>query len=120
MTGESATTVLEALKLFRAGLIGMDPLDVEGIHRMMDRLLSRQHLGKGRGGYCPVRYQGQTDGSASVQGAGRQREQIVTDMTVGIDLPEAMAAEARERVEKDGFTILKIKAGINPSEDIRH
>ena len=30
-----------------------------------------------------------------------------------------MAAEARERVEKDGFTILKIKAGINPSEDIQ-
>ena len=24
----------------RQGLIGMDPLDVEGIHRMMDRLLS--------------------------------------------------------------------------------
>ena len=45
--------------------------------------------------------------------------QIVTDMTVGIDTPEAMAAEARERVEKDGFTILKIKAGINPIEDIQ-
>lgn len=45
--------------------------------------------------------------------------QIVTDMTVGIDTPEAMAAEARERVEKDGFTILKIKAGINPEEDIQ-
>ena len=40
VTGESAATVLEALKLFRTGLIGMDPLDVEGIHRMMDRLLS--------------------------------------------------------------------------------
>ena len=30
-----------------------------------------------------------------------------------------MAAEARERVEKDGFTILKIKAGINPAQDIQ-
>ena len=40
MTGESAASVLEALKLFRTGLIGMDPLDIEGIHRMMDRLLS--------------------------------------------------------------------------------
>ena len=40
VTGASAATVLEALKLFRTGLIGMDPLDVEGIHRMMDRLLS--------------------------------------------------------------------------------
>ena len=50
---------------------------------------------------------------------GGSVNQIVTDMTVGIDTPEAMAAEARERVEKDGFTILKIKAGINPSEDIQ-
>ena len=50
---------------------------------------------------------------------GGSVNQIVTDMTVGIDTPEAMAAEARERVEKDGFTILKIKAGINPREDIQ-
>ena len=50
---------------------------------------------------------------------GGSVNQIVTDMTVGIDTPEAMAAEARERVEKDGFTILKIKAGINPIEDIQ-
>ena len=40
VTGESTATVLEALKLFRTGLIGMDPLDIEGIHCMMDRLLS--------------------------------------------------------------------------------
>ena len=73
VTGESAATVLEALKLFRTGLIGMDPLDIE--HPQDDGPPAvRQHLGKGRGGYCPVRYQGQTDGSASVQGAGWQRE----------------------------------------------
>ena len=73
VTGESAATVLEALKLFRTGLIGMDPLDVEGIHRMMDRLLSGNTSQRPRW-ILPVRYQGQTDGSASVQGAGRQRE----------------------------------------------
>ena len=40
-------------------------------------------------------------------------------MTIGIDKPELMAQEAKERVERDGFRILKVKAGINPADDIR-
>ncbi len=52
---------------------------------------------------------------------GGSVNQIVTDMTVGIDTPEAMAAEARERVEKDGFTILKNQGRHQPRARIsRH
>ena len=39
---------------------------------------------------------------------GGYRDQIVTDMTIGIDKPELMAQEAKERVERDGFRILKM------------
>ena len=119
VTGESAATVLEALKLFRTGLIGMDPLDVEGIHRMMDRLLSGNTSAKAAVDIALYDIKGKLMGQPLYKVLGGSMNQIVTDMTVGIDTPEAMAAEARERVEKDGFTILKIKAGINPIEDIR-
>ena len=119
VTGESAATVLEALKLFRTGLIGMDPLDVEGIHRMMDRLLSGNTSAKAAVDIALYDIKGKLMGQPLYKVLGGSVNQIVTDMTVGIDTPEAMAAEARERVEKDGFTILKIKAGINPSEDIQ-
>lgn len=119
VTGESAATVLEALKLFRTGLIGMDPLDVEGIHRMMDRLLSGNTSAKAAVDIALYDIKGKLMGQPLYKVLGGSVNRIVTDMTVGIDTPEAMAAEARERVEKDGFTILKIKAGINPSEDIQ-
>lgn len=119
VTGESAATVLEALKLFRTGLIGMDPLDVEGIHRMMDRLLSGNTSAKAAVDIALYDIKGKLMGQPLYKVLGGSVNQIVTDMTVGIDTPEAMAAEARERVEKDGFTILKIKAGINPTEDIQ-
>ena len=119
VTGESAATVLEALKLFRTGLIGMDPLDVDGIHRMMDRLLSGNTSAKAAVDIALYDIKGKLMGQPLYKVLGGSVNQIVTDMTVGIDTPEAMAAEARERVEKDGFTILKIKAGINPSEDIQ-
>ena len=119
VTGESAATVLEALKLFRTGLIGMDPLDVEGIHRMMDRLLSGNTSAKAAVDIALYDIKGKLMGQPLYKVLGGSVNQIVTDMTVGIDTPEAMAAEARERVEKDGFTILKIKAGINPIEDIQ-
>lgn len=119
VTGESAATVLEALKLFRTGLIGMDPLDVEGIHRMMDCLLSGNTSAKAAVDIALYDIKGKLMGQPLYKVLGGSMNQIVTDMTVGIDTPEAMAAEARERVERDGFTILKIKAGINPIEDIR-
>ena len=117
--GGTDFTVLEALKLFRTGLIGMDPLDVEGIHRMMDRLLSGNTSAKAAVDIALYDIKGKLMGQPLYKVLGGSVNQIVTDMTVGIDTPEAMAAEARERVEKDGFTILKIKAGINPVEDIQ-
>ena len=100
VTGESAATVLEALKLFRTGLIGMDPLDVEGIHRMMDRLLSGNTSAKAAVDIALYDIKGKLMGQPLYKVLGGSVNQIVTDMTVGIDTPEAMAAEARERVEK--------------------
>lgn len=106
VTGESAATVLEALKLFRIGLIGMDPLDVEGIHRMMDRLLSGNTSAKAAVDIALYDIKGKLMGQPLYKVLGGSVNQIVTDMTVGIDTPEAMAAEARERVEKDGCKFL--------------
>ena len=37
VTGENASTVMEVLRLFQQGLIGRDPMDIEGIHQMMDK-----------------------------------------------------------------------------------
>lgn len=39
VTGESADSVILALKYFQQALIGMDATDLEGIHLQMDKLL---------------------------------------------------------------------------------
>ena len=119
VTGESAATVLEVLKLFKQGLIGMDAMDIEGVHRMMDRLIAGNTSAKAAVDIALYDIRGKVMGQPLYKVLGGGSNTIVTDMTVGIDTPEAMAAEAKERAEKDGFTILKIKAGINPAEDIQ-
>jgi hypothetical protein len=48
---------------------------------------------------------------------GGVRNSMETDMTIMIDSPSAMAEKAADIVAK-GFGMLKVKAGINPDEDI--
>ena len=119
VTGENSATVLEVLKLFKQGLIGMDPMNIEGIHLMMDRLISGNTSAKAAIDIALYDLKGKVMNQPLYKVLGGYRDQIVTDMTIGIDKPELMAQEAKERVERDGFRILKVKAGINPADDIR-
>lgn len=119
VTGENAAMILEALKLFRQGLVGTDPMDLEGAHRMMDRLLSGNTSAKAAVDIALYDIRGKVMGQPLYKVLGGGCNQVVTDMTIGIDEPEQMAQEARERVQRDGFTILKVKAGIRPADDVR-
>jgi L-alanine-DL-glutamate epimerase-like enolase superfamily enzyme len=49
---------------------------------------------------------------------GRCRDTVWTDMTLSLDAPDRMAEEAKAAVGK-GFSILKIKVGGDPEEDLR-
>ena len=44
---------------------------------------------------------------------------VQNDVTIGIGDPEKMAQAAGRYVHEQGYRILKIKAGIDPAEDIR-
>ena len=109
VTGENSATVLEVLKLFKQGLIGMDPMNIEGIHLMMDRLISGNTSAKAAIDIALYDLKGKVMNQPLYKVLGGYRDQIVTDMTIGIDKPELMAQEAKERVERDGFRILKVK-----------
>ena len=41
VTGETADGCAEVLRMFKAGLIGMNPLEIEKIHQMMDGVVHR-------------------------------------------------------------------------------
>ena len=39
VTGETLDGVIAVLDIFRQGLIGMDPMDIEAVHAMMDSVM---------------------------------------------------------------------------------
>ena len=84
----------------------MDPMNIEGIHLMMDRLISGNTSAKAAIDIALYDLKGKVMNQPLYKVLGGYRDQIVTDMTIGID-------------ERDGFRILKVKAGINPADDIR-
>lgn len=119
VTGETNAAVYDALKLFRQGLIGMDPLDIEGAHCLMDRLIKDNTSAKAAVDIALYDIKGKIMNAPLYKVLGGSNNKVITDITIGIDTPENMAKEAYERVHKDGFSIIKVKAGKNPADDIK-
>ena len=85
VTGENANTVVEVLKLFRQGLLGRDPMDLEGIHQMMDHLISGNTAAKAAVDIALHDIRGKVMGQPLYKVLGGGQNQIATDMTIGID-----------------------------------
>ncbi len=85
VTGESASTVVEVIKLFQQGLMGRDPMDIEGIHQMMDKLISGNTAAKAAVDIALYDIRGKVMGQPLYKVLGGGQNQIATDMTIGID-----------------------------------
>lgn len=118
VTGETLDGSLSMLKTFREGLIGMDPMDIERIHAMMDRLAHGNGSAKCAVDIALHDIKGKVMGQPLYKILGGWQEVVQNDITIGIGEPEAMIDAARRHVEQDGYRILKIKAGIDPDQDI--
>lgn len=117
VTKETIETVVEFLKAFKDSLIGLSPYELERIHTMMDTYMHGNSAAKAsidialydlcaKGANLPLyRY------------LGGSSPEIYSDMSIGIDKPQAMAQLAL-KYKQQGFTILKVKNGINPDDDV--
>ena len=117
VTGESAQTVIAAIRQFRPALIGMEPTDLEGIHRVMDRMLAGNTSAK-----CAIDIAlhdiiGKASGLPLYRLLGGSDPVVESDITIPIEPPAKMAQMAKAYVER-GFRILKIKTGIDPEKDL--
>ena len=119
VTGETTEGTIEILQLFRQGLIGKNPLEIEKLHAMMD------HLAHGCGSAkCAVDIalhdiKGKVMGQPLYRVLGGYQNEVQNDVTIGISTPERMAEAASDYVKNQGYRILKIKAGIDPRDDLR-
>lgn len=119
VTGETSDSVVSVLNMLKPGLIGMDPLDIEAIHSLMDGCILGNGSAKCAVDLAMYDIKGKLMGQPVYKVLGGYSNSVQNDITIGINTPEKMAAEAKKHVEEDGFHILKIKAGINVKEDVR-
>ena len=117
VTGETSDTVLGAIKLFEPILLGQDPYAIEHIHRAMDRKLVGNSSAKAAIDIALYDLMSKAAGLPLYRFLGGVSGQVEVDITIGIDTPEAMAKEAGQRAA-EGYRELKIKAGIDPENDI--
>ena len=118
VTGETVDGVIAVLELFKTGLLGMDPMDIEAVHAMMDGVIGGNGAAKCAVDLAMYDLMGKSMGLPVYKLLGGYSNVVHNDITIGISSPQSMAAEAKRLVETEGYHILKIKAGINYKDDI--
>ena len=117
VTGESCDSVICALQIFRRALIGMDVMNMEGIHDVMDGLIAHNTSAKCAIDIALYDLCGKAAGMPLYKLLGGYANSVQSDITIGINEIDRMVAEAVENVGQ-GFRILKIKAGIDVYHDV--
>ncbi|QTD42756.1 mandelate racemase/muconate lactonizing enzyme family protein [Sporosarcina sp. Te-1] len=117
VTGETLETSIKLAKQFKDLLIGENPLQIEKIHTIMDKTIVGNTATKAAFDIALHDLMGKKMNAPLYQLLGGHSNSFMTDVTIGIDTPEIMAKEAKERVDS-GFSILKVKAGVNAEQDI--
>ena len=104
VTAETTDSVIAALELFRTGLIGMDPLDIEAVHAMMDGLMGGNSSAKCAVDLAMYDIRGKAAGMPVYKLLGGYSNTVLNDITVSIMEPQAMADKALSYVRDKGYT----------------
>lgn len=118
INGETVETCLAVGAHLAQALLRHDALDMDGAHAIMDRIIFGNNSVKSAFDIALHDIAAQQVGKplADLLG-GDHRLQLVTDYTVSMAGPERMAMDARAIVDA-GFTVIKVKVGGDPQEDI--
>lgn len=117
VTGESIETIKAFYDKLAPLLVGKSPYEIESIHQLMDKLAIGQSAAKAGVDIALYDLSSKAAKLPLYRYLGGSKSIILTDMTIGINAPKKMAALAKTYVE-EGFTMLKIKVGLNDEDDI--
>lgn len=117
LCGETQAIDIAAAKDLALIIKGKDPVAVEA--RVADLEGYLAHNTQIRAAFDMALYDiaSKTAGMPLYRFLGGEKRELVTDLTIGIDTPEAVARKAVEIV-KQGFPAVKVKLGTTPAEDI--
>jgi L-alanine-DL-glutamate epimerase-like enolase superfamily enzyme len=117
VTGCDVTDTLNFLSAMNARLAGVEALALERVHRLMDECGRGNAPAKAAIDIALHDIWGKHAGMPLYRLLGGGANTLESDMTIGIDEPPVMARYARRYVE-EGFTILKVKVGLDPASDL--
>jgi o-succinylbenzoate synthase len=117
VTGETAETVIKTLDKIAPKLIGMCPLRIEQNVELMDSVVEENPAAKAAIDIALHDILGKTGHKPLYMLMGGYRNEVLTDITLGIKSPKEMSEDAKKAVKK-GFKALKVKVGVDPTEDV--
>jgi len=117
VTGENAETVIKTLDKIAPKLIGMCPLRIEQDIEAMDSIVEENPAAKAAIDIALHDILGKTACKPLFMLMGGYRTEVLTDITLVIKSPKEMAKDAVKAVKKR-FKALKVKVGVNPTEDV--
>lgn len=117
ITGETLKGTTECIQLFEKKLLGVDPLDIEKIHSIMNSVAAHAPSAKTAIDIACYDLLGKKTKLPLYKLLGGFDSCVQTDMTIGIDTPEKMAEKAKLAVSQ-GFDTLKIKVGTGFTTDV--
>ena len=117
VTGETPETVVKVLGKIAPRLLGKCPLRIEQDVELMDSLVKGNPSAKAAIDIALHDILGKTARKPLFMLMGGYRTEVLTDITLSIKSPKEMARDAVKAVKK-GFKALKVKVGVNPTEDL--
>jgi len=117
VTKETHETILMAMKIFSDELVGEDAGDIVEINSKMDSLLEKNPSAKAGVDIALYDLKGKIEGQPVYKMLGKNKDKMLTDMTIGIMSLED-AVEHAVLYKNEGFKALKIKIGLNKDKDI--
>ena len=118
IAGETQATCYEMAKDFAALWKNKDPLQIESRMQELDLFTASNYTAKSAFDMALYDIAAQHANLPLYKFLGGQNRIIETDLTMGIDTPEKMAATAIE-FQKNGVNIIKVKLGKKVAEDIQ-
>ncbi len=117
ITGETQAGGLAFARQVAPLLVGRDPRDMETVHELLGRASTRHSSARAAIDLALHDAVARTLAVPLASLLGGATRPFLTDMTIGMGAPEAMAKQARDHVEA-GFSILKLKLGSGEAEDV--
>ena len=117
ITGETQATNAAAARAIRDMLIGKDPLAVDSLLREIGPIVHANPSAVAAYDMALYDILGKVAGLPLFRLLGGDKTQFETDITTGLDTPEAMAVEIKGYADR-GYKTLKAKVGLDPDTDV--